>query len=82
MTTPGNTTTYRCSKCGAVHPRESLVVKRVQFQTMGRNWRTLKSRVTDWLCPDCREADPAWQAKLRAYPAAQKREKEKTDGQA
>lgn len=56
---------YRCSRCkrGAEDgvTREVLMVKRVQFMTMGAAPRTLRSRVVEWLCPNCVKADADWQ---------------------
>lgn len=61
---------YKCSKCGAkpVGPngeptKEMLVVKKVLFAEMGTTGRTIKTRVTDWLCAECVKEDPAWQQK-------------------
>lgn len=48
---------YACTKCNRVTQREYLVVKKVVFLSMGIGGRTLRSRVTDWLCPDCRLKD-------------------------
>lgn len=58
------TVTYTCTNCGEEKPRSELVVKRVQFATMGAGYKTLKSRTTAWLCEECREADPAWTQEL------------------
>lgn len=49
---------YECSKCQKECGRNSLHVKRVQFREMGPNGRVIKTRVTEWLCPDCLQADP------------------------
>jgi predicted RNA-binding Zn-ribbon protein involved in translation (DUF1610 family) len=55
-------TIYRCSGCGRDTVREDLTVKRTVFLTFGRNPSTLKSRVTAWLCPDCKMGDADWNA--------------------
>lgn len=52
---------YTCTRCGARPGREKLTVKRAVFTTMGNGFKTLKSRATDWLCENCRNADPDWQ---------------------
>lgn len=54
------TVSYTCTNCGENKERDELVVKRVQFATMGAGYKTIKSRTTAWLCQACREADPAW----------------------
>lgn len=51
---------YRCTRCGAPRPRESLVVKKATFARMGEGAKLIRSRVTDWLCPSCTVADPDW----------------------
>lgn len=56
---------YRCTRCGTkpgggtdVEARELLTVKKVSFNEMGIGGRTLRSRVVDWLCPECVRSDP------------------------
>lgn len=55
---------YRCTKCGrgeeAGITRDDLVVKKVLFTTMGMGPHTVRSRVTDWLCPQCLVQDEIW----------------------
>lgn len=51
---------YKCSRCEQQQERDDLVVMRVQFMTMGKPPKTLRSRVVGWLCKSCVEADPAW----------------------
>jgi hypothetical protein len=57
---------YRCSKCEQAKERDDLVVRRVQYLTMGKPPKTLRSRVDAWLCRECAEADPAWQRPLHS----------------
>jgi hypothetical protein len=55
---------YECTRCGRrpaptlTEAREGLTVKRVMFTEMGMGGKTLRSRVTEWLCAQCRESDP------------------------
>lgn len=55
---------YVCTRCGKkpapteTEARDLLTVKKVSFLEMGMGGRTLRSRVADWLCPDCVAADP------------------------
>ncbi len=51
---------YQCSRCGKHTPREQLTVKKAVFVTPGEGGKTLRSRVTDHLCPTCIIADPDW----------------------
>lgn len=66
---------YRCSRCGRGEPegvnRDVLVVKKVMFVGMGEGSRTLRSRVTDWLCPDCVVIDDDWRRRAFEAPVAQ-----------
>jgi hypothetical protein len=50
-----------CTVCGKPTPRDNLVVKRVEFVTMGRNFKRLKVRSVAWLCQDCLKLDPHYQ---------------------
>jgi hypothetical protein len=56
--------TYVCSNCGSeVEDRDKLTVKKVSFHTMGnppKGGKTIRSRVIDWLCPDCLIKDDVW----------------------
>ena len=55
------TRTYACTKCGTeVTDRDRLTVKKASFHTMGARARTIRSRVTFWLCPACLKADEDW----------------------
>lgn len=64
---------YRCTRCGREVGRGNLITKRAVFREMGVQGRTVKSRVTDWLCiipqddgsPSCRDTDTAWIAEER-----------------
>ncbi len=52
---------YKCSSCGKNPGNpDLLVVKKVMFQELGVNPRTLKSRTAGWLCPQCIAKDPDW----------------------
>lgn len=51
---------YRCSSCGKITKRDLLTVKKAVFLEMGVRAKTLKSRVTHWLCPVCVVADADW----------------------
>lgn len=57
---------YKCSRCGQEKARDELVVYRVQFMTMGKPNKTLRSRVLGWLCQSCVEKDPAWNRPVHA----------------
>jgi hypothetical protein len=50
-----------CTVCSKPTPRDNLVVKRVEFVTMGNNFKRLKVRSVAWLCPTCLKADPHYQ---------------------
>ena len=54
---------YGCTNPDCLSPdvdRELLTVKKVVFLEMGEGGRTVKSRVTAWLCPTCTATDPDW----------------------
>jgi hypothetical protein len=51
---------YACTRCGEPKTRDQLMVKKAVFLTMGEGGRTIRSRVTDWLCGRCASADPDW----------------------
>ena len=55
---------YKCSACQQPRARDSLTAKRVYFTTMGRGFKTIRSRTVAWLCPDCLEKDDAWTADM------------------
>lgn len=48
---------YGCSECGLPKPRAALVVKKVMFTEMGEGGRTLRARVSKWLCGSCLKDD-------------------------
>lgn len=52
--------TYACTRCGQVKSRDQLMVKKAVFLTMGEGGRTIRSRVTEWLCGTCAADDPDW----------------------
>lgn len=51
---------YLCTRHDGLVPRELLLVKKVQFTEMGAGGKVQKSRVVDWLCPDCVVKDADW----------------------
>lgn len=72
---------YVCTRCGLVTARDKLTVKRVMFQSMGIKFRTLRSKVVDWLCESCREQDEVWNTeKFFGTPGMVGTSKEKQDG--
>lgn len=52
-----NQPTYGCTRCQKVKDRNQLIVKKALFVEMGEGSSTVRSRVTDWLCPDCLHKD-------------------------
>lgn len=62
-----NQPVYECSNCTSSPGRELLTVKKVMFVEMGVGGRTLRSRVTGWLCPECVARDPDY--KREAFQA-------------
>lgn len=62
---------YKCSTCGKEKPRADLLAKRVAFTTI-KPVRTIRSRVTGWVCSLCRAEDPDWnQPKYSGSPGAE-----------
>lgn len=59
---------YGCTRCGADTVRNLLTVKKAVFLEMGEGGRTLRSRVTDWLCPECVAKDADWNRPKFAPP--------------
>lgn len=55
-----NEPNYACTRCGSDTKRELLTVKKSVFLEMGEGARTIRSRVTDWLCPPCVAGDHDW----------------------
>ena len=51
---------YICTRHRGPVPRELLMAKKVLFVEMGVGGRTQRSRVVDWLCPDCLVQDSDW----------------------
>jgi hypothetical protein len=51
---------YQCTRCGKPTPRSELTIKRAVFMTPGEGAKTLRSRVTDHLCPVCVAGDGDW----------------------
>lgn len=60
---------YKCNGCGAIKPRDELVVKKAVFASMGEGASTIKSRVTAWLCEPCVTSDPDWRREKNLMPA-------------
>ena len=54
------TVQYICTRHGGEVPRELLLAKKVQFVGMGEGSRTHRSRVVEWLCPQCIAKDEDW----------------------
>jgi len=58
-----STVLYRCQNSKCLNPdvgRALLTVKKVVFLEMGPGGRTVRSRVTAWLCPVCTAEDNDW----------------------
>lgn len=55
-----NNAAYKCSQCDRETDRELLTAKKISFCEIGMNAKTLKSRIVDWLCPDCLVKDDVW----------------------
>lgn len=55
-----NNREYVCTKCGKSEQRSLLTVKKAVFLEMGEGGATVRSRVTDWLCPPCVAKDEDW----------------------
>lgn len=53
-----NKPNYGCTRCKKPKDRDELIVKKALFVEMGEGSATVRSRVTDWLCPDCLRKDP------------------------
>lgn len=53
---------YVCTnpQCGKITPREDLTVRKITFLEMGAGGKTIRSRVTGWLCPRCVVSDLDW----------------------
>lgn len=59
---------YACTSCGSMESREDLLAKRAQYQTLGREPKTLRSRVVAWLCPSCIAKDPDYNVDSYSSP--------------
>lgn len=51
---------YECTYCHVDVGRDKLMAKRVQFLTMGKSARVLRSRTVAWVCNDCAKLDNDW----------------------
>lgn len=63
MGSSNRTIEYKCTLCGAEPGRANLTVKKAQFATI--DGKTVKTRVTGWLCPDCIIKDPDYKLPAR-----------------
>jgi hypothetical protein len=59
---------YRCTGCQAKTKRDDLTVKKSVFLEMGAGGKTIRSRVTGWLCPSCVVIDEDWNRERHAAP--------------
>lgn len=63
---------YSCGNPDCPDPhvgREMLTVKKVVFLEMGLGGRTIRSRVSAWLCPHCLVRDPDYNREKFITPA-------------
>lgn len=51
---------YVCTFCLTETDRKDLLVKKVLFTEMGAGGKLVRSRVVNWLCPNCTVKDPDW----------------------
>lgn len=70
---------YICTRCGGEPGRDLLMVKKAVFLEMGEGGSTIRSRVTDWLCPDCVRKDPDWHRE-KFHPPRRHRVEEQLSG--
>lgn len=59
---------YICSRCNTPTPRNLLTAKKAVFLEMGERAKTIRSRVTHWLCPNCIAADADWNQPAYSSP--------------
>lgn len=59
---------YSCTRCKKNTPRDELTVKKSVFLEMGELARTIRSRVVDWLCPECVVKDLDWRRPPNQIP--------------
>lgn len=67
-----NVPEYGCTRCNTPCPRAQLTVKKALFTEMGVGARTIRARVTDWLCPMCLKNDPDFQREKFSPPRIEK----------
>ena len=60
-----HTTMKVCTGCGKEESRSNILVVKVAFHRLGEPSTQLRSRNTDWLCPECCTARPEWNLKRR-----------------
>jgi hypothetical protein len=59
---------YNCTSCGKdAGTKENLTAEVTVFKNIGYGSRTLRSRVTAWLCEDCLHKHPAWNTGDRTF---------------
>lgn len=51
---------YYCTRCNKQTAKTDLLAKKVIYVTLGSGGRTIRSRVREWLCPECCNADTDW----------------------
>lgn len=61
---------YVCTRCKAPTKRDELLVKRVAFVKMGPGAKTVRSRVTDWLCSTCISKDADYNREAFKVPVS------------
>lgn len=59
---------YGCTRCGKPVGKSELTVKKALFTEMGEGAKTVRSRVTDWLCDSCLESDLDYQRERFSAP--------------
>lgn len=64
---------YKCSnlECGKPTTRDDLTVRKVTFLEMGAGGKTIRSRVSGWLCPSCVVKDDDWNREAFSAPGNQ-----------
>ena len=68
---------YYCTRCNISTKRELLTVKKAVFTEVGMYAKTIRSRTTDWLCPNCVATDPDYNRETIDSPSYRPRAKQK-----
>lgn len=55
----------KCTRCGKEENRSNIVVLKVAFHLLGKSSLQVRSRNTDWLCPECCGSSPEWNTPKR-----------------